>query len=172
MNKLMTMSAAFALATTISVGGANAAVFIEDGDTHAISAGSEFFGDVEAGLGGAGAWNVQFNSTTDPLQATALATIGPIVSNQFQNLVMSWVSVATGNTLAAIAIVPSSVSLGTTFASPNNLEQFLRITWTGATANAAFDVEVSAVPLPAGLVLLLSGLMGLGFLGRSRAKAV
>jgi len=27
------------------------------------------------------------------------------------------------------------------------------------------------VPLPAGLILLLSGLMGLGFLGRFRSKA-
>ena len=70
--------------------------------------------------------------------------------------------------------------------APNNQNGrgFLRITFLGVfdkivfTAGATafeyvfnFRGSATAVPLPAGLLLLLSGLAGLGFMGRSRAKS-
>ena len=73
----------------------------------------------------------------------------------------------------------------TAMAPPNNVPQigFLRITFLGlfdqvvfTASNTAFEHvfnfrgSATAVPLPAGLLLLMSGLAGLGFMGRSRAK--
>jgi hypothetical protein len=45
-----------------------------------------------------------------------------------------------------------------------------RVDFLGSGAIGAFDVQLSAVPIPASLPLLLAGLGGLGYMGRRRRK--
>lgn len=149
---------------------ASAVTFVNDGETHNITSGDEFIGNV-VGAGGAGSWEVRFDSLLDPLNGIAAATIGPIVSGTFTNLVMSWISVATGTVLSTVAVVPDSVSIATTFVSPDDLSQYLNLSWDNSLASAGFDVEVNAVPLPAAGWLLVSALGGMGYLSRRRKAA-
>ena len=86
------------------------------------------------------------------------------------------VGIFDGTTIAALI---------STFPVPNNQPAigFLRVGFVGlfdrivfSASNTAFEYvfnfrgSATPVPLPAGLMLLLSGLVGLGFMGRSRAK--
>lgn len=81
-----------------------------------------------------------------------------------------------GTNLANFTVAPS---IGVNFVTLFVLGGFDKVTFS--TTRDAFEIANlhwfggpndlgPVVPLPAGLILLLSGLMGLGFLGRSRAK--
>jgi len=81
---------------------------------------------------------------------------------------------------AALAVAPfaanaitfgtvGSTTLDTTFVAPN-LTQYIQFAWDGSSAGAGFDFSVSAVPVPAGALLLGTALVGLGF-ARSRKTA-
>ena len=165
-NKLKALAVAAVVAVTPIAAGA--VTVVNDGDSVAISTGSDFIGDVDA-FGGAGSFVVNFTSATDPLDATASATIGPVVAGTFTDLVMSWVSDATDAVLASVAVTDPGAALGTTFASPSDLVQRLEITWTDSLDGASFDIEVSAVPLPAGGFLLIGALGALGVARRRKS---
>lgn len=96
----------------------------------------------------------------------------------FYNSVLNESASITSTALANFTAFPSH---GVNFVTILVSGGFDKISW-GATSQAfefanvlvrgrAGDSVPAPVPLPAGLLLLMSGLVGLGFLGRSRAKA-
>jgi hypothetical protein len=161
-------------AVALGAGAAEAVTVISENGTYNIGYGDQFIGNVTAD-GGAGSWQVQFDATEDPLAAIASATIGPIVAGTFTNLVMSWVAVSDGFTLASVNVSAPGASLGTLFASVgvlggDDISQYLVFTWTNSLAGAGFDVEVAAgVPVPAAGFLLIGALGGLVLVRRRAA---
>jgi hypothetical protein len=164
-----------AAALTLGVTDAAAVTVVAENGVYDIGYGDAFIGDVEAS-GGAGSWRVQFDATEDPLLAGASATVGPIVSGTFTNLVMSWIAVSDNFNLGSIAVTNPGAALDTTFAlvgvwGGDDSRQWLVFSWDNSLAGASFDFEVAAaVPLPAGGLLLIGALGGLAAL-RRRKKA-
>lgn len=166
-----------AAALMFGAANANAVTVIDNGDSVIIGPGgdTEFIGNVTSS-GGAGMWQVEFSAGADPLFSTASATIGNIVAGTFTNLVMQWIAVSDGVVLASAPIVVPVTTLSTTFTDNGMMgrddnPQYLKISWDDSLFGAGFDVEVSAVPLPAGGLLLLTALGGVAALRRRRKAA-
>ena len=165
-----------ALAMAWAASPASATVFNADcGTSWNIGIGgddTQFIGNLEA-TGGAGSCEVDFTSNYSPLDGIASATVGPLVAGAFTGLTMSWISNFDNAVLATISILSPSTSLATIFVSPDDLSQRLVISWTGSKDGVGFDYEVtvSAVPIPAALPLLVTGLAGLGLLARRRTRS-
>lgn len=181
---LKTLTAAAAIAISPMV--ANAATFVEDGGTYEIGPGDEFFGDVaKKEAPSLDFWSVKFESTFDPLESTAAATIGDVTFKQFEDLTLWWISASDWDGTAAnlgaaaavaldsVAITPILTTLDTKFESPLNLDQYLVVTWSSATNKAAFDIEIttSPIPLPAGILLMGTALAGFGVMRRRKKAA-
>ncbi len=170
MNKIFSAVATFVAAASFAVS-ASAVTFIDDGDIENISDGDTFFGIVVA-EGGAGSWTVQFESAVD-LLAGANAALTGFVEGSFSNLEMSWIS-ATSGELGKIDVIDGLLSLSTLFTNPDDLIQSLYLEWSGSENGVSFTVDVSGVvttPLPAGLLLMLTAIAGLGAVGLRRRKA-
>jgi len=174
MNKITTIAAAGVLAAGLATA-ADAVTIVSENGSYDISGLEQFIGGVVAS-GGAGSWEVRFNSLFDPLSAMATATVGNIVAGTFTNLQMSWVAVSDDFVLASTPITPPTVSLATVFTvngilGGDDINQWLRFTWDNSLAGANFDfeVQVSAVPLPAGGLLLIGALGGLALLRRRKS---
>lgn len=156
---------------------AGAVTVINDGDTVDITSNSVFIGDVYA-TGGAGSWSVTFNALTDPLLATATASLTNVVAGTFSNLMMQWIA-SEDNWVLATTIIDEnnpSPSLSTVFTDSgvfggDDNPQYLLITWSDSLAGASFDLDVAAVPLPAGGLLLLTALGGMAAVRRRRKAA-
>ena len=92
----------------------------------------------------------------------------------FFNGINSVFSINGDQVLAANSFLTASAGFITVLLS--DLPTFDKVTFSDAADNAfeyAFRVsgrETPNVPLPGGLILLMSGLAGMGYLGRSRAK--
>ena len=111
-------------------------------------------------------------STTGPLSISPIGGFLPFkfVSNGIDDVVNG--SVSSAGALGTIAFKLLSAT--------TNTASFLALFNDGGGPDADYDdmvIRIDAirdsqqvVPLPAGLLLLLSGLAGLGFIGRSRAK--
>ncbi|MEI4233962.1 VPLPA-CTERM sorting domain-containing protein [Roseovarius sp. D22-M7] len=165
--------AGLAVAAILALGAqkAGAATVVnEGGGPYDITTDTLFTGLVEDPDGGAGSYIVDFTSSRDPLPATAAASLTEGVLDTFDDLTMEWQD-GSGTALASTPVFDPVTRLETTFASPN-LAQSLAFTWTGSATDQGFDFEVSPVPLPAGIWLMLGALGGLlGLRHRRRAAA-
>ena len=166
-----------ALALGLGAPAAEAVTVVVENGSYDISGSEVFIGDVTAS-GGAGSWEVRFNSLVDPLYGLANASVTNIVAGTFSNLVMSWVAVSDGFVLDSIVVTPPIVSLSTKFTTSgilggDDIDQWLRFTWDNSLDGASFDfdVTISPIPLPAGGLLLIGALGGLAVLRRRKDKA-
>lgn len=171
------VGAVAAVGLMIGATDAGAVTVIDDGDNVIINSNSEFIGDVDA-TGGAGSWKVTFTALTDPLLATATASLTNVVAGTFSDLVMSWIASSDDFVLATTTIDENNLSpsISTNFTDNgvfggDDNPQYLLISWSDSLAGASFDVEVSAVPLPAGGLLLLTALGGMAAVRRRRKAA-
>ena len=149
---------------------------IANGGSYDINTANKFTGGIiTTGAGdGSGFFEADFFTLVDPTYARFKAALTVDNLSEFVNLVASWIG-ADGTTVLAstpVAAVPSDNTLSTIFTAPDTTQTF-RLTWDAGTAESAsvnFDV-VGTIPLPAGGLLLLTALGGLGFARRRKQAA-
>jgi hypothetical protein len=90
------------------------------------------------------------------------------------NLVLTWIDDATNAILSSQQFTDANGVLNTSVilaqVLTNTKDYTLRLTGTLLGDGGGYIARVEAIPLPAGLLLFLSGLAGIGFLGRYKAK--
>ena len=165
---IKTLICAAALALTAF--SANALTVTSEGGSYDINSDALFTGDAVDLDGGAGSHSVTFYSLIDPMNGTVNASVTLNILGTFSDLTVSWVDSLTNTVLYTTAVVVGVTELNTTFTAPS-LSQDLVFSWTDSAANVAFDFDVSAVPLPAGGLLLLTALGGLGVARRRKIAA-
>ena len=167
MNKFIKLFAVAAMFASSMA--ANASVIVSEGQTYCIGdCETTFIGNVQTN-GGAGVWNIFFESDTDPLDALFEATIGGLNLAFFTNLTVSWRATSDDFVFATTPAVAPFTTLSTTFTDSCGVciafdtNQYLSFQWDDSdvsTTAYGFDFSVQAVPAPAAF-----GLMGLGLLG-------
>jgi hypothetical protein len=171
---IKTLTAAAVFAALPMMASAATVPVISDDPTGAnptmISAGENFAATffIFSGDGGAGDFDHTFQLSDDGT-GNANVTIDALNAGQFTDLVAKWLNADT-NVVIASAALNSGVqtTLATTFADPDSLNQVLQISWTDSVKAVGFDgsVQISTVPVPAGLLLLGTALAGLGLARR------
>ncbi|MDR6267661.1 VPLPA-CTERM sorting domain-containing protein [Roseobacter sp. N2S] len=160
-----------AIAFVLAPLSANAAT-ITEGASHDILSAPVFLGNADSGVGGVGSFIAGFYSSVDPTVGdfTAAVTGGHV--SAFDTLTISWLASDMSTVLNSVIVTAGLNGLATTFTAPN-LTQYLQLSWGAGTisdANVNFDV-VGTIPLPAGGLLLLTALGGLGFARRRKQAA-
>ena len=173
---LKTMAIALAAALLMTGTASAVTTVTAGGGPYDIKSDNLFIGTATS-PGGPGSYAVDFFSPVDPLGGTANASVTVNVFGLFRGLTMSWVDTANhSNVFATIDILGDGfqTTLKTLFSSAStSLNQTLLFSWSYAQppkngGTIGFDFDVAAVPLPAGGILLLTALGGLGLMRRRK----
>lgn len=158
-------------AITAPLGASAATEVFNDGVINDITSDTLFTGIVESFSDGPGSYVVRFETPGATVFAIADAAVtDATVATSFTNLTMSWIDGLNENTLVSATGVDT---LSTTFntAFPR---QRLVFDWSDSDVGAGFRLDVqapvSAIPLPASILLMGSALAGLGLFGRRRKQ--
>lgn len=163
----------FAGALALAPFAASAITLVQEGaGPFDITSDTLFTGVVRSLAEGPGVFTIDFFAPGGSTTAEAdVAVTFESVMTIFSGLTMTWIDGLTSNTIVQS---PGIDTLTTVFAAPNLIQQ-LQFSWSGSTLGAGFGFDVAAgvsqVPLPAPLFLLLSAIVGLGFVSRSRRSA-
>ncbi len=177
MFKTLKMMAIVLAASVFTAGTASAVTTVTAGNTYDITSDTLFIGTATS-PGGPGSYSVNFNSPVDPLHGQANASVTVNVFGLFTGLTMSWVDTADNSIVYnTVALVGNGVqtTLNTIFSSAStSLNQTLMFVWANSQTpknggTIGFDFDVSAVPLPAGGLLLITALGGLALTRRRKA---
>lgn len=165
--------ALFTVAAVIAPLGVSAAVVTEGGGPYDVSSEALFTGVAVSDAGGAGSYILDFFTPGVTIDAEADAAVTQATVNQsFTGLSMSWVDGLALNTIVSASGVDT---LSTVFDMTFPTQQ-LRFDWTDSVAGQGFRFDVtttggvSTIPVPASLLLLLSGIGGLGLFGARRKR--
>lgn len=151
----------------------NPSANIADGGSYEIANGPYYWDATFTGADGSGSVSFSFTNTTgsDAHLQIADGTVGQSNAGRFANgVTASW---ANGES----AFIPgSNTSVGggwsiSTFIA-DNATDVLTISWAGAQGfKSDIDFTIAAVPLPAGVLLLGTALVGMGAFGARRKTA-
>jgi len=153
--KLSNMIAAAAIATTPVMAAATTIVPIEDGGTTVVTFDDIYEFDIQITAG-------DFEHTfivESAAAGVASVSLTALIAGVFEGLTVSW---SGGNTGGANDVV------STEFAGAGS--QDLLIVWDSTLSTQDFDgsVQITSVPVPAGLLLMGTALAGLGALRRRK----
>lgn len=122
---------------------------------------------------GAGSFSFTFVANSADAPLPVLAVSGNVRSAQGATLTGAYLSWFDGANTVSTPLTNIGLfafgELSTLFTDPNALTQVLTLGWTSRSGNIQFSVNVAAVPLPAGGLLLIGALGGLAFLRRRKA---
>ena len=129
-----------------------------------------FFDETYGSGSGADSLEFEFTFSPAPTSADYLVTLNR--SFDFLGFEAVWSTDTTIGNADDIALTLGTQTVQFLASSP----VYLLLSWTGTaslpTTLGNLDISVQAVPIPASILMLLSGLLGLGFLGRySRRRA-
>lgn len=170
--------AAVALSVGMLIAGPSVAatVTLADGGTiNPVSASDVYlYEEVLDGIGGASSRSFTFvlDSSEAPLQMNGAAAHLTLVGNMV-GAFLSWFD---GTATNKVFLTPTPLGAGaayvgdlsTLFTSPDKLVQTATIGWDSFTGPIQLSLQIAAVPLPAGGLLLIGAIAGLGALRRRK----
>lgn len=154
---------AASVVATLPMAASAAVVQIADGGTTVLT---EFNDDVYEFVvdTNAGDFTHTFTVAGDG-EGMAEVSLNTLIAPFFDGVLVQWI--ADGKIVAGGG---DGEVVTTSFVDPGSLTQTLSVTWTDAPADSGFDgaVVISAVPVPAGLLLMGTALAGFGALRRKQ----
>lgn len=138
---------------------------IANGGSYDINSGPFFWDATFTGADGAGSVTFTFNNNTGGSQTAGVAQ-GTILqfSGQFDGVTVSW---GNGQSQSVAPGVNAIINVSTLLAA--NGADTLTVAWGNVSGiKANIDLDIAAVPLPAGFLLLGTALVGAGALARRR----
>lgn len=165
-------NAALASAIAVAPFAANATTMLNDGGTETIGAGDSFFFQLASAAGDAGStltFNFDNASAASTTVAVTNATVGQFLASYTGGVEFAW---STGGTSTVAEGATSATGEFTTTIAAGG-SSTLTVTYGDVVAGlgdtADIDVFISAVPLPAGGLLLLSAFGAVAVARRKKA---